>query len=237
MIVVVAAQWDQSARAFASRWAAHNVHVLTPPDLSVAGWCQVVGVPGRWMAVVEGVVLPQEEITGVLVRLPAVVEEALPAITAEDRSYVAAEMTAFMLFWLSSLRCPVLNRPTPAYLPGPHWRRESWVRAAAVAGIPVQPVHRRAPLPPAAGGATFPFAATVTVVGERSFGEADPILHSHGRCLAALTQVELLAVQFTGRDRHAHLINADLFPDLSDDSIAEAVLDHFERASERRARA
>jgi hypothetical protein len=235
MVVVVATEWDQAARAFASRWAARDVHVLTPPDLSVAGWCQRVGVPGHAMAVVAGVVVPQEEITGVLVRLPAIVEEGLPAIASADRSYVAAEMNAFMLFWLSSLSCPVLNQPTPAYLPGPFWRRESWVHRAAAAGIPVQPVHRRAALQPATGGATVPFAATVTVVGERSFGDADAVLHRHARRLARSTEVELLAVQFTGRDRRARLVNADLFPDLSDDRIAEAVLEHFDRASERRA--
>lgn len=235
MIVVASAQGDQSARAFAARWADRHVRVLTPADLSVAGWCQGVGVPGRWTAVVDGVAVPQEEITGVLVRLPAVVEEGLPAIAPADRSYVAAEMTAFVLFWLSGLRCPVLNRPTPAYLPGPYWRRESWVRAAAAAGIPVQPVHRRATLPPATPDATVPFVPTVTVVGERSFGEADPSLHSHARCLAASTKVELLAVQFTALDRRARLVNADLFPDLSDDRIAEAVLDHFDRASDWRA--
>src|SRR5208337_4871033 len=134
MIVVVANRWDPTAGTFASRWAAHNVRVLTSQDLSVVGWQQRLSVMDGCVAVVERELVPQKEITGVLTRLPCVVEEQLLDIVPEDRPYVAAEMTAFLLFWLSSLKCPVLNRPTPTCLSGPYWHREKWVRVAAAAG-------------------------------------------------------------------------------------------------------
>ena len=72
-----------------------------------------------------------------LTRVPAVFEDELTDIMFSDRSYVAAEMTAFLLFWLSRLRCPVLNEPTATCLAGRYWRREQWIDQAARAGIAV----------------------------------------------------------------------------------------------------
>jgi hypothetical protein len=234
MIVVVANRWDPAARAFASRWAAYNVRVLTSQDLSVAGWRQGLNAGDGRTAVVEGALVPQKEITGVLTRLPCVAEEELLDITPEDRPYIAAEMTAFLLFWLSSLECPVLNRPTPACLAGPYWRCESWVRVAAQAGIPVQPVHRRAALQGSAPEEeTGPFPATVTVVGERLFGETDRVLQKQARRLADLAAVELLAVRFSGPECGARFVSADVFPDLADDRVAEAVLEYLKPGPER----
>jgi len=103
----------------------------------VAGWRQSLGGVDGDAAVVEGKRVPQKEITGVLTRLPCVFEQELVDITPDDRRYVAAEMTAFLLFWLSRLKCPVLNRPTPTCLSGPYWRREKWIHVAARVGIPV----------------------------------------------------------------------------------------------------
>jgi hypothetical protein len=242
MIVIVANRWDQTAKAVASRWGEPNVAVLTAQDLSVAGWRQRLNEMDGGTAVVDRKLVPQKEITGVLTLMPCVYEQELAEIAPEDRSYVAAEMTAFLLFWLSRLRhqhqCPVLNRPTPSCLSGPHWRREQWVHAAAQAGIPVQSVRRHAaPHGPAehapaehgsaAEEETIPDSTTVTVVGKRIFGEAEPDLHRQARYLAALAGVELLAVRFSGPERGARFLSADSFPSLSDDALADAVLDHL----------
>ena len=226
MIVIVANRWDPTPRAFASRWAAHDVRVLTAQDLSVAGWRQQLSGSDDDTAVAERKSVPQKEITGVLTLLPCVVENELVDIAPEDRRYVAAEMTAFLLFWLSRLQCPVLNRPTPTCLSGPYWRREKWVRVAAQAGIPVQPVRRLAALSDAsAEEETLPDSTTVTVIGKRIFSETDPGLQCQARCLADLAGVELLAVRFSGPERGARLVSADLFPNLSDDTLAGAVLE------------
>ena len=234
MIVVVADRWDATAGTFASRWAAHNVRVLTCQDLSVVGWRQRLSVMDGCMAVVDRELVPQKEITGVLTRLPCVVEEQLLDIAPEDRPYVAAEMTAFLLFWLSSLKCPVLNRPTPTCLSGTYWRLERWMRVAAQAGIPVQPIRRRAALPGSNSEEEIgPAPVIVTVVGKRSFGEADQGLQRQARCLADLAEVDLLAVRFSSPEYGARFVNADISPDLSDDRIGDAVLEYLRRGPER----
>jgi hypothetical protein len=224
MIVIVASRWNKATRTLASRWSSQEVGVLVPRDLSVAGWRQQLSTPDCGSIVVEGKVLAQSEITGVLTLLPCVSEQDLPHIVPADRSFVASEMNAFLLFWLSSLQCPVLNRPTPMCLSGPSWSKEYWVHRAAQAGLPVRPVHRCSS---AAKPDICSPAATVTVVGKHTFGEAAPQLHHYARCLADAANVQLLSVQFSAPSDDAQLIGADLFPDLADDVLADAIMEHL----------
>jgi hypothetical protein len=225
MIVVVANRWDRGARAFAERWASCDVRVLTCQDLSIAGWRQTLNAEDA-DAVIEGRPIAQDLVTGVLTRLSCVLEHEVSDIVPQDREYVAAEMTAFLWFWLSSLNCRVVNRPTPAGLSGPY-RQEYWASLAAQVDLPVHPVRRRAVLASSAQEETGRTPATVVVVGERVFGETDPTLHKHARKLARLAGLELLAVTFSGPERGARLVTADPFPDLADDRVATAVLEHL----------
>ena len=234
MIVIVASRWDPTATALAARWATHDAQVLTPRDLSVAGWRQRLnrssdrkGV-SRGSAVVNGNVVPQEQITGVLTLLPGVSADELADITPRDRPYVAAEMTAFLLLWLSRLRCPVLNRPTPTCLSGPHWRQEKWVQVAAQAGIPVQAIYRLAVFGKSSveeqGAAD---AVALTVIGPHTLGDTDPELHRRAHLLADLAQVELVRILFSGPQRDARFLGADTFPALTDDYLMEGVLEYL----------
>ena len=68
--------------------------------------------PDRGRLVAGGSVFPVSEVTGVLTRRPHVFEVELMQVAVEDRPFVAAEINAFLLAWLSSLRCPVINRPS-----------------------------------------------------------------------------------------------------------------------------
>jgi hypothetical protein len=191
MIIIVANRWDKTPRSVASDWAPCPVAVLTPQDLSVGGWRQRLSGSDRGTVVAEGQLVPEAEISSVLTLLPCVFEAELGEIAPEDRRYVAAEMTAFLLSWLSRLDCTVLNRPTPTCLSGPYWRREKWVHAAAQAGIPVHPARRQAvPSGSSAEAENLLGSAIVTVIGERVIGEVDSALRRQARCLAVLAGVE-----------------------------------------------
>jgi hypothetical protein len=230
MIVVVANRWDQIARVFASRCADDGVRLLTPQDLSAVGWRQPLRCYGdSRTVVVEKKLVPQKNISAVVTRIPCVMPEELSDIVPADRPYVAAEMTAFLLFWLSSLKCRVINRPTPSCLSGPFWRQESWVRAAVQAGIPVDPVcrhatfsHRSSPQP-----TDLPHAA-VTVVGDRVFGDTHTLLQSHAQRLAEHAGAQQLVVRFSTPERDARFLGADVYPDLSQEEIGRALLQCLE---------
>jgi hypothetical protein len=232
MIIILASRWDSTAEATAACWAHRPVRVMTPQDLCVSGWRQYLGVRKRGassgdVAVAERRLLPQREITGVLTRLPWVTDGELVEVAAHDRAYVATEMTAFLLFWLSQLKCPVLNRPTPTCLSGPYWRAEKWVHVAAQAGIPVQAVRRDTRWESAANALPPTSAVAVTVIGRRIFGEVHPDLLKQSRRLAELAEVALLTVRFAGAERGAAFMGADTFPALDDERFKEAVLEYL----------
>ncbi len=235
MLVLFASRQDSAARALAARWADHGATLLTSRDLSAAGWRHFLNAEGPATAVIGGRTVDCGEIRGVLVRWPCIYERELAQIDAEDRAYVASEMTAFLVSWLSWLPCPVLNRPTPTNLMGPSWRPEQWAHAAARAGIPVRPVRRRAVFPPeaAASSPAGPPPCAVTVIGDRWFGDVDPALAASARRLAHAAGVDLLSAHFDSPDPGARLVGADLWPDLATDEQADAVLAYFLERSGR----
>jgi hypothetical protein len=230
VIIIVANRWDETSHAVASRWSPHDVGVLTAQDLSTAGWNQCLPTMGDPAGVIERKRVSHREISAVLTRLPCIFAAELTDIVPEDRSYVAAEMTSFLLFWLSRLTCPMLNRPTPICLCGPYWRREKWLHVAAQAGIPVQPVSRVASMK---AGLTergvLPATTTLTVVGSRVFGDSELCLHQQALRLARLAGVDLVSVDFSSRERGAYFVGANVSPDLSDHRIADAVLEFLQR--------
>jgi hypothetical protein len=224
-IVVVARYTDAPALGFARRYAAQGVCLLTPVDLSHCGWLHRVGDIETSIAVIGGQRIAARNIRGVVTRLPAVSEDDLEHIVAPDRAYVAAEIQAFLLSWLTALRCPVLNRPVPACLAGPAWRPAQWTQAAAHLGLPVTPVveHVSFTRTRSAIGTSRPKCVTVTVIGQRIIGAVEPLLARQARALATAAGVDLLAVRFSSRASDATFMGAHLWPNIAAAPIAAAV--------------
>ena len=223
MLAVVADRYDAAAEALIRRWGAYDAHLLSSEDLSTAGWCHRLADTGVSTAVIDGRVICTSKITGVLTLLPWVTADQLIHIIPEDRAYVAAEMTAFFVSWLSELTCPVLNRPTPTCLAGPGWRPEQWVHAAARMEIPICPIRRSVtlaaePLPEDA--VADPPPTFVTVVGERWLGEVDGALFCMPVGSPLRPGLACSSVHFDGPGADARLLGASLRPDISSPQIA-----------------
>lgn len=226
MLLVLASQGDEAARALVQQWSAQGAALLTPDSLSAEGWRYGDIPPGDWRVNVEGTLVSGEHLRGVLVRLPGVPEAELWRIRPAERTYVATEMTAFLLAWLSRLPCPVLNRPTPGCLAGPGWRPEQWLHMAARVGIPVTPVRRATDTP---GSYVLPEQAlrphsSVSVVGEHCLGSSSPLMEHYARRLARVAGVELLSVQFAGSCDNPLVAGVSLWPELHAPRMPELLL-------------
>lgn len=221
MLVVVASARDEQARALPRQWAPHDVAILTASDLSSAGWKFSPAEPQASAGVVDGELVPLAEISGVLVRLPSITQRDLPQIASAERDYVAAEMTAFLIAVLASLRCVVLNPPTSPLLTSPAWRVEQWLAAAARRGVPtvVQPARGEGH-PPSA-------ACAVTVIGSRCVGTVDDQLCAQARLLARAGDVTLLVARFVTAPSGWVFAGADPWADLGDESVSAALLSHL----------
>jgi hypothetical protein len=227
MIVILAGQNDDDARRLALHWSAC---LVTAADLSISGWRHYPCTIQQDTAVINKHKVAVSDITGVLTRRPCIFEEELSHIVPSDRAYVAAEMTAFLLSWLAGLTCPVLNQPTPTCLSGPGWRQEQWVGLAMHLGIPVYPFRRQARCKESCAVDAPIRHDTVTLVGGRPCGKADPVLVEHTQGLAAAAGVDLLSVRFSRERREPRLLSADLWPDVSSAEVADALLECFQEA-------
>jgi hypothetical protein len=234
MIVVFASALDREARSLVTQWAREDVVLLTAEGLSVEGWRNYSDPGARSRAILGGGAVETRSIRGVLVRWPAVLQQELTQIVAEDRAYVADEMTAFLRAWFAQLPCPVLNRPSPISLAGPGWRQEQWIHVAARLGISVQPITRRAVPPHPDGRADAvkpehwdtPGASVVTLVGERYFGDVHPFQARQARRLAHEAGANLMAAMFSGPERGDPLLRVNPLPRLTEE-VADAVLEFF----------
>jgi hypothetical protein len=227
-LLVLASEHDWPARSLVRRWEGYGARLLTCRDLSTRGWRYHPGDPAASRAVVGGRVVPLEEVAGVLVRLASVTENELPHIVAADRAYVAAEMTAFLVAWLTEATVPVVNRPTPLCLMGPNWHHEQWLDAAARAGARLPNLSVPARPPDAiASGADSGKLCTLTVVGESCLGEADESLKALSRRIAGAAGATLLDLQFSRPDAGAEFAGAYLGADVSRPAVADALLDCF----------
>ena len=221
MLVILASRHDPLAQTLAARWQASGVGLLTCTNLSTRGWKQHLPLGADATAVVSGRVMACDEITGVLTRLPWIFEEELFELAREDRAYAAAEMSAFLLSWLSCLTCPVLNRPTPACLSGVLWRQARWLRVAADLDIPCIPLTLSSRHP---SQDTPRETVTVTVVGDRCFGADERTLRKRARRLADAAGLDLLAVHFQQTEDDACFVRADLWPDPTAEGVDDAIL-------------
>ena len=227
-LIIVAGRHDRQARELAERWSGSGAALLTCEDLSVAGWRYMPGDPELSTVVIGGRSIAANGISGVFTRLPHVPERELVRISREDRRYVAAEMTAFLRSWLSTLRCPVLNRPVPTSLSGPGWCQEQWIHTAARLGIPARPIRRHIAFPTDAAEAE-PVSpdVNVTVIGERCLGSPNGVLAAQARRLARAAGVDLLSVRFGETGGGTELLGADPWPIVSSPEVADAILEYL----------
>ena len=237
MFVVLAYVHDTGARTLVQRWRAdgEDAALLTCADLSRPGWRYTGGgAPGQ--AVIDGQPIATRDIRAVITRIPAVSEAELAHVHEDDRKYAAAEMQAFLLAWLMSLECPVLNRPTPSNLGGPLGSAAQWVRRARRLGVAARPIRQRVAYAPGAASGTDcrvdANAILVDVVGERAFllgGRAPrPDEASFAQAAVALARdagVELLRAYFEhGSEQAPVFLEAGLWIDIAAESVAGALL-------------
>jgi len=134
VIIVIASAIDDEAISLVDRWRS-DIAIVTPLDLSCSGWRIELDEPDSQF-VASGTRFSSREITGVLTRLPAVPATEMLVVAKDDREYAACEATATLAWWLSTLRCPMVNVPTPASLTGRTRHPLHWRSIAGELGIP-----------------------------------------------------------------------------------------------------
>lgn len=226
MILIVASELDSGAPETPAKWPGCSAAILTPRDLCTKGWCIETQDFENGSIVVNGVVAPIPQVTGVVTLLQLVSDYELFRINEVDRKYAASEINAFLMYFLSRLKCRVLNRPSAYCLSGPSWHPTQWMWACRRAGIPVEtapaysaPIVGRPEVEPE-------FCRSVSIVGNVCLGGDSP--HSASvALLAKFARVEFLTARFTMGVKGEVLHSISTVPDLQDEAISNAVYEHL----------
>jgi hypothetical protein len=225
MVLVVASRVDDEARTLVSEFPRGDAALLTPRDLSTTGWdVRSTSLPLS-IAASGGDRISARSLSGVVTLLPCVFAQELVHIVESDREYVAAEMTAFLLFWLSTMSCPMLNRPTSGCLSGPNWRFEQWCRAATQIEIPTIDCARST----RSGAALRTSSETITVmmVGNSIIGSADEQVERYTRRLAAVAAVDAMTATFLRTPYGLRFAGAFPFVDAASLDVRRAIVSYF----------
>ena len=143
MILIIADPSDTGAlwlRGALGRRVAGPVRLVTPAQLAYApSIAHRLGGPGDGFrfALADGDVLTGERLTGVVNRMVGMPFAHLAHAHPDDRAYAEGELHAFLLGWLGSLDCPMLNEPSPDCLAGPLFGEIHARHFAALAGLGV----------------------------------------------------------------------------------------------------
>jgi hypothetical protein len=228
LLVILASIHDKSVGHLVELWDPHDVCVLTCKELSMVGWRHYLNDSTLSTAVVNGKKISNEQIDGVLTRLPYVTETELFHIVNHDRSYVAAEMMAFLVSWLSCLKCPVINKPTPLCLLGPNWSQEQWIHAAAKVGLPVRSLRRQSFKSNIINNAVDHMQrVTVSVIGDHCYGAINDEMTEQSIRLTRQAGVEMLSVHFAAYEKGFLFITANLWFPIDSHNISNAILDYL----------
>jgi hypothetical protein len=229
MLVVVGSRHDPGAGAIVREWERWDAALLSCEDLSAPGWRLYSDEHEESRAVVGGKIVRERDIRGVLVRRPCVLQQELNYIAPADREFVAAEMNAFLVAWLTRLECRVLNRPRGTALCGPGWRPQQWALAAARIGMQPASIQWKTPprSKPARGRDSVPAPLEIVVVGDRCFGNASEGEATDARRLAAAAGVGLLGVWLAPAKRGSRFIAATPLPGLSNAGVADAICEYL----------
>jgi hypothetical protein len=202
VLAVLASAHDPAARSLVRDWSSADAVLVSAEDLTSPGWVFQMGDAARGSLVAGGQRVPVRSLRAVVTRRPAVVAEELPWIDPADRAYVAAELNAFLVAWLSALACPVVNRPSGVSLSGPGWGPAHWERAGL--------------------SWAADFSHTVVVCGSACFGARGESEAADALALARRAGVELLEVRFSDDGVPS---GASELPALDSNEVRQALLD------------
>lgn len=230
LILIVSNVANESANELAGLFPPGVASVITASDLNQSFRAAVsVGDFPASRITFGGKMTPAARIAGVISTVSHFHPQEFYYIEPADRSYVCAEVTAFFIYFLSEIGCPILNPPSTKAISGLGLHRIGWLRAAHSSGVPVWPLHLRnegaVDVVPSEGLDL----RRVTLIGNDPVeDEAPERLVAHMRLLSRLFGMPYLRGVFASRPGEEFRL-ADLFsvPDITDSQSRGAVVRYF----------
>ena len=227
MIIILARESDAAARSFAARWG-DGARVLCCADIAQHRTAIAHPRIDDSTLTLEGRSFPITRVEGVLNLLPSIAAEELRFYPPEEREYQAAEFHALLLYLLSALSCPVINRPTALSLNGPVFNPLGWYHLSSRVGIPLAPLLTRdGHLAPEFDSRDSELIEVAFLAG-RLIRDSGTIADSYLLSLAKEARVQYLAARFWRKGpSDIRFVAANTIPDPRELVLQAALLQVF----------
>ncbi len=176
---------------------------------------------------IDGNELCVKDITGVVTLIPSIMPQELIHINEKDRDYVCSEMNAFLIYFLSELKCLKVNKPSCNCLSGFNHDMIYWSHMAESLKIPVFPYKLKD------NHLTISYfnknckTIRMAAVG-RVINNDENECSKYFTALKSKIDVPCLSADFiTEDDKHYHLAGVSTLPDIRVPSIQDAIVNYF----------
>jgi hypothetical protein len=243
MILMLVSSYYKEAATFVKQFPEGAVSILTCAGLAQES--TNLFYPGfeNSTITIEGITVPISAITGVVNFLPVILPEELYFLPEEEREYQAAEFHALLTFFLHSLPCPVINRPSGSGLTGTFNHALYWIDTARKLEIPTIPLvidsHDTLNCPPV--DKPPPYLEIICLNQEIlcvSNGNATTLPHHSGNRpeaqqytlqLAKHSGAEYLKAAFEEIGTKIALARVSLIPDIRNDKLIRCIIGQLEK--------
>ena len=233
MILVISNVANDAAATLVGMFPAGAASLVTASNFSESFKAAIsVGDFSLSEVTLGGARIKAGEIAGVITTVSHFLPQEFYYIEPADREYVCAEVSAFLTYFLSELRCPKLNPPTPRRLSGMGMHRIEWLEAARGRGIPLWPLHLRNGVPVAEASPRELGYVWSTIIGDSVVEErTPPAVAAHMRTLSRAFSMPYLSGLFVSPGATDYFL-ADLasVPDVSTRENREAMVRYLGRA-------
>jgi hypothetical protein len=220
---------NEAAPAWVSSLPAGAVSLITASDFDRSFKAGIsVNNFSSSSLIINGCETSPDQITGLIVTIPAFSPVEFYYINQEDREYVCSEVNAFVNYFLTELKCKKINPPTRRSLGGLWFQKFEWIKIARKLNIPVVPFTMT--------NGKYEYSVrkdvfqtfSCTIIDDNIMQNENEQVHGYVKLLAKEFSLPYLTCYFSTTDnKNFHLLDINAIPDITIASHRDAILNYF----------
>ncbi|HYK44281.1 MAG TPA: hypothetical protein VEV83_03875 [Parafilimonas sp.] len=229
MILLISNIANEAAPAWVSSLPAGAVSLITASDFNRSFKAGIsVNNFSSSSLTINGYETTPDELTGVIVTIPAFSPIEFYYINQEDREYVCSEVNAFMNYFLTALKCKKINPPTRRSLGGLWFQKFEWLKIARKLNIPIVPFIMKNGKYEYAVQKDLLQTFSCTIINDEIMENENEHVHGYVKLLAKEFSLPYLSCYFSTADsKNFQLLDINAIPDITIASYRDAMLKYL----------